>query len=101
VKQAGAVLGSPQMATIAVHRESGTKYVVLGGSIRMFTPSHPLAVAGRRNRELESPKPVAVTMIALCDAEGTIVWFRSEEMLVTEVDGASPSALLTKDGGYR
>jgi hypothetical protein len=89
------------MATIAVHRESGTKYIVLGGGVRMFTPSHPLAVGGRRTPERESPKAVPVTMMALCDAEGTIVWFRSEEMLVLEVDGASPAAILTSGGAYR
>jgi hypothetical protein len=89
------------MATIAVHRESGVRYIVLGGGIRMFTPSHPSTASGRRTKELEPAKSVPMTMIALCDPNGAVVWFRSEEILVTEVDGASPTAILTSGGAFR
>ena len=88
------------MAAIAVHRESGTKYVVLGSVVRMFTPGHGMAGSGQPKAGLESPKAVPVTMMAVCDAEGTIVWFRSDELLVTEIDGVSPGAVLTR-AAYR
>ncbi len=35
-------------------------------------------------------------MMAVCDTEGTILWFRSDELLVIEIDGVSPLAVLTK-----
>jgi hypothetical protein len=38
----------------------------------MFTLSHPLKAGA--NRSLEMPKPVPVTMMALCNAEGTVEW---------------------------
>jgi hypothetical protein len=79
------------MSTIAVHRESGTKYVVLGGDLRMFTPSHPIPTATRN----ESPKPIHVSMTMVCDSEGAISWFRSEELIVVEIDGTPPLSLLT------
>ena len=88
------------MTAVAVHRESGTKYVVLGGGVRMFTPTHPMSGSGPRKAGLETPKSVPVTMMAVCDAEGTIVWFRSDELLVIEIDGVSPVAVLTRSA-YR
>ena len=84
------------MTAVAVHRESGTKYVVLGSGVRMFTPTHPIAGSGQRKVGLETPKAVPVTMMAVCDAEGTILWFRSDELLVIEIDGVSPVAVLTR-----
>jgi len=90
------------MATIAVHRESGVKYIVLGGGVRMFTPGHPIAVGtGRDPAARESAKAVPVTTTMVCDAEGAIVWFRSEEPLVVEVDGAPPAAILRNGSAYR
>ena len=89
------------MATIAVHRESGTRYILLGGGIRMFTATHPVRVDARSKPGLDSPKSLPVTMMMVCDADGTVVWFRSEEMLVTEVDGGSPAAILTSGTVYR
>jgi hypothetical protein len=89
------------MSTIAVHRETGTRYVLLGAGIRTFTPSAPLPDAARRKQGVEAPRPVPITMVALCDAEGTIVWYRSEEVRIVEVDAQTPTALLQRNQGYR
>ena len=35
------------------------------------------------------------------DEEGNIAWFRSDEILVVEVDGSTPGALLAPRGAYR
>ncbi len=90
------------MATLAVHRESGTKYIVVGGGIRMFSPRAAGSARPLRDpaaREAASPVPVAMVMV--CDDAGVLVWFRSEELLVVEVDGSTPAAILTATGGYR
>ncbi len=90
------------MATLAVHRESGTKYIVMGGGIRMFVPG--LVASARPLRDpaaREAAKPLPVTMVMACDSAGTIVWFRSEELVVVEVDAATPAAILTATAGYR
>ncbi|MBK6690958.1 MAG: hypothetical protein IPG50_01925 [Myxococcales bacterium] len=81
------------MAIIAVHRESGAKYVILGGGIRMFTPSPPIKAESQRETSHAS-RSVPVTMMATCDGEGVITWFRCEDMRVIEIDGAPPSAVL-------
>ena len=96
------MLPSPQMAAIAVHRETGIKYIVLGGGVRMFSPTHPLAAGSFVDPAARAAaKPVPVTMIVVCDAEGALVWFRSEELVVVEIDGAPPAAILTTQGAYR
>jgi hypothetical protein len=67
----------------------------------MFTPSHPVGAAAQRSPGLEVPKALPVTMMAVCDAEGTVVWFRSEEILVLEIDGVTPAAILVARDAYR
>jgi len=90
------------MATIATHRESGARYVLLGTGIRTFTPSAPLADAARRKQGgIEAPRAVPITMVAVCDAEGAIVWYRSEELLIVEIDGQTPAAALHRNQAYR
>ena len=90
------------MATIAVHRESGIKYIVLGGGVRVFTPTGPMQTRASPDRSArETAKSVPVTMTMVCDAEGAVAWFRSEEMVVVEIDGRSPAAILTAGAAYR
>jgi hypothetical protein len=87
------------MATIAVHRESGARYVLLGVSVRMFSPAS-LTPATRPAGGAETSRQVPVMMAAACDEAGAIQWFRTDELLVTEVDGQSPASLLRREG-YR
>jgi hypothetical protein len=66
----------------------------------MFTPTHPITHDGSRPSSSESPKPIPIAMTMVCDAEGATIWFRSEELVVIEIDGAGPASLL-KSAGYR
>lgn len=82
------------MAIIVSHRETGARYVLLGADLRMFAASAPLSTAARRARSIEPPKAVPISMLAVSDAKGAIDWIRSDDAVVVEVDGRTPTALL-------
>jgi hypothetical protein len=88
------------MTLLAVHRPTGARYVFLGVAAQSFTPSAPLPVEARRAKALPPPRTISAAMAAVCDAEGAIHWFRSEELTITEVDGHTPAALL-RAAAYR
>jgi hypothetical protein len=71
------------MATIARHRTTGVRYVVLGAT----HTRHVKTVGGVDSR----------FSIAVCDAGGAISFLSPHELVVLQVDGASPDRVLAED----
>lgn len=88
------------MATIVLHRESGLRYVLLGTGLRSFTPQSPVPVAHDRQAGRTPQRPILITSVSVCNGEGEVLWFRSEEIVVVEIDGRSPAAALQPEA-YR
>lgn len=56
----------------------------------MFTPSPPVKAESQRETSHAS-RSVPVTMMATCDGEGVITWFRCEDMRVVEMMERPPA----------
>ena len=79
------------MATIVMHKASGTKYVLLGTGFGAFKASRPSVFFGNLLPDEESGE---LTMVAVCDSKGNIGWIHSEELIVVEVDGKAPGEMV-------
>ena len=80
------------MATIVRHEPNGENYILLGTGLGAYESTRP-GVFGLPNRE-----EAQVTMVAVCNRDGSIQWTHSDELTVVGVDGDSPSALLSMGG---
>lgn len=72
------------MAIIVIHKESETKYILIGTGYGTYVKSDASTAFGfllpyEENGEL----PVA----AVCDSDGFISWFPTNELRVLQVDG--------------
>lgn len=72
------------MATIVLHRKSGRRFVLLGTGFGAYKSARPSVFGGNLfPREEEGRMPLA----AVCDKNGLIEWFYTDELIVEEVDG--------------
>ncbi len=81
------------MATIVQYKTDGKKYVLLGTGFGAYKATRPGVFFGNL---LPNEEEGQTTMVAVCDPNGTIRWTHSEELIVLEVDGHSPSAVLSE-----
>jgi hypothetical protein len=79
------------MATIVQYKRTGKKYVLLGAGFGAYKATRPGVFFGNLLPEEEEGQ---VTMVAICDAEGKILWTHSDELTVVDVDGSSPGEIL-------
>lgn len=83
------------MATIVQSKRNGKKYVLLGTGFGAYKATRPGVFFGNLIPEEEKGQ---ITMVAVCDKEGRIRWTHSDDLTVVDVDGSSPSALLSDEG---
>ncbi|MGF1464569.1 MAG: hypothetical protein ACFCGT_00415 [Sandaracinaceae bacterium] len=74
------------MAVIAVHRETGKRYVLLGAGFGRVRGDHGLDQTSQ--------------LLALCDGEGRVHWIPARDIAIVSVDGEPPASLL-RDATYR
>ncbi|SCW51414.1 hypothetical protein SAMN04487970_1011124 [Paenibacillus tianmuensis] len=92
------------MATIVWHKPSGRKYLFLGPGFGAYKAQRAGVLGGDWFPHEESGE---IMVAAVCDGNGIIRWFPSEELQVLEIDGkpvsswfeslADPDVLLTLD----
>ena len=83
------------MATIVRYKRDGKKYILLGTGFGAYKATRPGVFFGNL---LPNEEQGQITMVAVCDIDGNIRWTHSDELTVVEVDGDSPSALLSEGG---
>lgn len=80
------------MATIVQSQRNGEKYILLGAGYGAFKSSVPGAFFGNLSPDEHEGQ---FDMVAISDPEGTIHWVESQELTVVEVDGVTPSQILS------
>lgn len=81
------------MAIIVEHKELKGKYILIGTGFGAYKTCRPAVfIANHLPREDLGE----ITMVAVCDEEGQIQWFNSEELIVLEVDKVSPHDVLSE-----
>lgn len=83
------------MATIVQYKRDGKKYILLGTGFGAYKSTRPGVFFGNL---LPNEEQGQITMVAVCDHAGNIQWTHSDELTVVEVDGDSPSTLLSDVG---
>lgn len=79
------------MTIIIKHLDTGNEYILLSagwGTAKSSLPSRVL------NDLFTSDHPDKTMMIAACDVQGRIVWLKSNDVIVTEIDGKKPFEIL-------
>ncbi|WP_013321595.1 hypothetical protein [Gloeothece verrucosa] len=79
------------MTVIIKHLDSGNEYILLNAGLGASKSSLPSRVL---NDLFTSDNSDKVMMLVACDVKGRIVWLRSNEIIVTEIDGKKPSEIL-------
>ncbi len=79
------------MAVIVRHTESGSRYVLLGGGYGAWSSSRPSLMFGGA---LPEDRSGDVRVALVCDENGHVAWVESECLVVENVDGRHPSAIL-------
>lgn len=79
------------MAIIVLHKPTQSQYVLLGTGYGAYKASRPSFFGGNLFPHEDEG---SVAVVAVCDEEGTIIWFSPEELQVVEVDGRSMASLL-------
>ena len=79
------------MATIVESTRTGKRYVLLGTGFGAYKATRPGVFFGNLNPNEEEGE---FTMVAVCDPKGVIRWTHSDDLIVIEVDGQSPEALI-------
>ncbi|MBP1153814.1 MULTISPECIES: hypothetical protein [unclassified Paenibacillus] len=74
------------MATIVLHKPSGEKYIFLGTGFGAYKATRASVLGGDLFPHEEAGEIMAA---AVCDAQGHIRWFETEELQVLEMDGVS------------
>lgn len=81
------------MATIVEHEETGTRYVLLGAGLGMLSQfQQRKGLNGSGAGETTARKIESV--IAVCNDDGDIGWFKESELLVVSVNDVSPHDIL-------
>ena len=79
------------MAIIVEHLNTGKRAVLLGAGYGAYKASRPSAIFG-------SWAPVEdaadISMLAVTDESGAVLWCKSDEIKIVSVDGVAPSELL-------
>ncbi len=83
------------MAIIVRYKPNGENYVLLGTGFGAYKSTRPGVFFGNL---LPNEEEGQVTMVAVCNRDGSIQWTHSDELTVIGVDGDSPSALLSAGG---
>lgn len=76
--------GECAMATIVLHKPSGEKYIFLGTGFGAYKAMRAGVLGGDLFPHEEAGEIMAA---AVCDAQGHIRWFETEELQVLEIDG--------------
>jgi hypothetical protein len=79
------------MPTIVVHRSTGDRFVLVGTGFAATETALPGVFLGSLVPDIDTK---ICGMLALCDGEGNIHWRSSNDYIVGDVDGDSPSQIL-------
>ena len=79
------------MAVIVKHRETGERYVLVGTGFGAYKATKPNWFFGNLMADEQSGE---LSVVAVCNAEGGIGWFQSNELLVVSIDGEAPDIVL-------
>ncbi|MBP89300.1 MAG: hypothetical protein CMJ64_21730 [Planctomycetaceae bacterium] len=82
------------MATIVQSKRNGKKYVLLGTGFGAYKSTRPGVFFGNL---IPDEQEGQITMVAVCSKDGNGRWTHSDDLTVIEVDGSSPSELLTDE----
>jgi len=80
------------MATIVVQRSTGRRYVLVGTGYGMAETATPGVFWGNWAPDVKRSE---MSLVAVCDADGSIGWYRLEEIQVVEIDGKPPQHWLS------
>lgn len=78
------------MATIVEHLKSGNRYILMGTGFGIYKSSR--SGSGLNLTAVEEENHFH--LVAVCDRQGEIRWFYSDDLVVLEVDGVRPEDLL-------
>jgi hypothetical protein len=87
-----AVVEEAEMAVIVEHKQTRRHYYLIGTGFGMYRSSRPGYWGGALAPVEEEGQK---SLVAVCDANGTIGWFDCDDVRVVEVDGVT---LPTKSG---
>lgn len=79
------------MATIVRRRKSDEFYVLIGTGLGAYRATESQWLFGQIAAEEDSD---VLPVVAVSDAEGTILWIAAEEIEVVSVDGKTPAELV-------
>lgn len=80
------------MATIVLHKPTDKKFILIGTGYDLLSKANYLEpLYGSLHRDKMSP---ALEMAAVCDNKGQISFINSNELIVLEIDGVSPSQII-------
>jgi hypothetical protein len=79
------------MAVIVEHSESGARYVLVGTGFGIFRTAKPSWFFGNLVPDKTSGER---SVVAVCDEDGTIRWFKFQELVVVSIDGEAPGRVL-------
>ena len=83
------------MAVIVRHKESQGEYILLGAGFGAYKGIRPSMILGNLAPHEDAGEiPVAL----VCDAQGAVLWVRSENLTVLSVDGQLPAQVLAGQG---
>lgn len=80
------------MAIIVEHKELKMKYILIGTGFGIYKTSKPAGFIANRIPKEDLGE---MTMVAVCNEQGKIRWFNSEELIVKKVDEISPGDILS------
>ena len=79
------------MAIIVEHKEFKQKYILIGTGFGVYKTSRPAVFIANRIPKEDSEE---ITMVAVCNKDGEIEWFNSEELIIRKIDEISPLEIL-------
>ena len=80
------------MAVIVQHRTSDEKYVLVGTGFGAYKALKPNWFFGNMMADEESGE---ISVVAVCNADGDIGWFRSNELRIISIDGQDPAGAIS------
>lgn len=81
------------MAIIVEHKELKGEYILIGAGFGAYKTSRPAVFIANHLPKEDSGE---MTMVAVCNEDGEIGWFNSDELIVKKVDEVSPRDILSK-----
>ena len=81
------------MAVIVEHRETRSKYVLLGTGFGAFRATKPNWFFGNLVADEQEGE---ISVVAVTNAEGEIGWFESRDLRVLAIDREPPAAVLAQ-----